>query len=155
MKWNKSDQKWMFYHSTLSKDSFPLVHFRLSNFNRIKMAIDWEEINAKLPFARTDEDKEKRKALFKQFDPNENGYLSLAEVLFLLIPKQHSYICNRTDGAARIFLPPSTAAWWERHVSGRDSNTSQPVELRQTGGSLLESLFNTYLGQNFLDSVMK
>ena len=50
------------------------------------MAIDWEEINAKLPFARTDEDKEKRKALFKQFDPNENGYLSLAEVLFLLIP---------------------------------------------------------------------
>ena len=86
---------WMFYHSTLSKDSFPLVHFRLSNFNRIKMAIDWEEINAKLPFARTDEDKEKRKALFKQFDPNENGYLSLAEVLFLLIPLQRSCVCNR------------------------------------------------------------
>jgi Ca2+-binding EF-hand superfamily protein len=30
---------------------------------------------------RTDEDKEKRKELFKQFDPNENGYLSLAEVI--------------------------------------------------------------------------
>ena len=43
-------------------------------------AIDWEEINSKLPFKRTDEQKEQRKALFKQFDPNENGYLSLAEV---------------------------------------------------------------------------
>jgi len=42
--------------------------------------IDWETINAKLPFERTDEAKEKRKDLFKQFDPNGNGYLSLAEV---------------------------------------------------------------------------
>jgi len=45
-------------------------------------AIDWDEINAKLPFERTDEDKAKRKELFKQFDPNENGYLSLAEVTY-------------------------------------------------------------------------
>lgn len=45
--------------------------------------IDWETINEKLPFERTDEAKEKRKALFKQFDPNDNGYLSLAEVLDL------------------------------------------------------------------------
>ncbi len=42
--------------------------------------IDWESINAKLPFERTDEAKEKRKDLFKQFDPNGNGFLSLAEV---------------------------------------------------------------------------
>ena len=42
--------------------------------------IDWESINAKLPYERTDEDKEKRRELFKQFDPNANGYLSLAEV---------------------------------------------------------------------------
>ena len=42
--------------------------------------IDWEEINAKLPFERTDDGKEKRKELFKHFDPNENGFLSLAEV---------------------------------------------------------------------------
>ena len=48
-------------------------------------AIDWDEINAKLPFARTDEDKAKRRELFKQFDPNENGYLSLAEVSFLFV----------------------------------------------------------------------
>merc|ERR1712223_1345171 len=45
-----------------------------------KMAeIDWESINAKLPFQRTDEEKAKRSELFKQFDPNGNGYLSLAE----------------------------------------------------------------------------
>ena len=42
--------------------------------------IDWESINAKLPFQRTDEEKAKRRELFKQFDPNGNGYLSLAEV---------------------------------------------------------------------------
>merc|ERR1712018_711495 len=45
-----------------------------------KMAeIDWESINAKLPFQRTDEEKAKRRELFNQFDPNGNGYLSLAE----------------------------------------------------------------------------
>ena len=42
--------------------------------------IDWESINSKLPFQRTDEEKAKRQELFKQFDPNSNGYLSLAEV---------------------------------------------------------------------------
>ena len=42
--------------------------------------IDWDSINAKLPFEKNDEDKSKRRELFKQFDPNGNGYLSLAEV---------------------------------------------------------------------------
>ena len=42
--------------------------------------IDWEEINAKLPYVRNKEEKAKRKDLFMQFDPNGNGYLSLAEV---------------------------------------------------------------------------
>merc|ERR1739847_263525 len=41
--------------------------------------INWEEINSKLPYQRTDEEKAKRRELFKQFDPNSNGYLSLAE----------------------------------------------------------------------------
>ena len=40
--------------------------------------IDWTAINAKLPTAKAD--KAKRKALFRQFDPNGNGILSLAEV---------------------------------------------------------------------------
>merc|ERR1712117_410910 len=42
-------------------------------------SVDWAAINEKLPFERTDEAKEKRRELFKQFDPNGNGYLSLAE----------------------------------------------------------------------------
>ncbi len=52
--------------------------------------IDWDELNSKLPFERTDEAKEKRKELFKQFDPNENGYLSLAEVRFLIYQKYNT-----------------------------------------------------------------
>ena len=43
--------------------------------------IDWDSLNAKLPLEKNDEDKAKRQELFKQFDPNGNGYLSLAEVL--------------------------------------------------------------------------
>lgn len=42
--------------------------------------INWEEISAKLPYERTPEAKNWRKELFKDFDPNGNGYLSLAEV---------------------------------------------------------------------------
>ena len=42
--------------------------------------IDWTSINEKLPYQRTEEQKAKRRELFKQFDPNGNGYLSLAEV---------------------------------------------------------------------------
>mmetsp|Transcript_81121 Transcript_81121/g.251758 ORF Transcript_81121/g.251758 Transcript_81121/m.251758 type:complete len:463 (+) Transcript_81121:48-1436(+) len=42
--------------------------------------VDWEAISAKLPFERTKEAFQKRSELFNQFDPNGNGYLSLAEV---------------------------------------------------------------------------
>ena len=52
-----------------------------SLFLQQKMAeIDWASINEKLPYERNDEQKAKRKELFTQFDPNGNGYLSLAEV---------------------------------------------------------------------------
>eukprot|EP00758_Cryptobia_borreli_P016460 Tbor_TRINITY_DN6109_c3_g1::TRINITY_DN6109_c3_g1_i5::g.22915::m.22915 len=40
----------------------------------------WTEIQARLPRGRTPEELEARDKLFKQFDPNNNGYLSLSEV---------------------------------------------------------------------------
>jgi len=60
----------------------PLRNFYSSPTNPLrKMAnIDWDSLNAKLPLEKNDEDKAKRQELFKQFDPNGNGYLSLAEV---------------------------------------------------------------------------
>lgn len=43
-------------------------------------AIDWDRIAQALPYDRSPESKEKRMELFTLFDPNGNGYLSLAEV---------------------------------------------------------------------------
>lgn len=40
--------------------------------------VDWTALNAKLPTGK--DDKEKRKKMFRDFDPNGNGILSLAEV---------------------------------------------------------------------------
>lgn len=41
----------------------------------------WTELQGKLPVEKgSDEEREKRFSLFKEFDPNGNGYLSLAEV---------------------------------------------------------------------------
>jgi Ca2+-binding EF-hand superfamily protein len=44
------------------------------------MAADWKKIHDKLPTEKTPEGRAKRLELFKLFDPNGNGYLSLAEV---------------------------------------------------------------------------
>ena len=42
--------------------------------------VDWPSISEKLPVQKNDEEKQRRIELFKQFDPNGNGYLSLQEV---------------------------------------------------------------------------
>jgi Ca2+-binding EF-hand superfamily protein len=42
--------------------------------------VDWAAMRAKLPMEKTAEQKAQRADLFMQFDPNGNGYLSLAEV---------------------------------------------------------------------------
>ena len=42
--------------------------------------VDWALIRTKMPMERTAEAKKHRMELFKAFDPNSNGYLSLAEV---------------------------------------------------------------------------
>jgi len=43
-------------------------------------SFDWDKIKEKLPAEKTDEQTAQRKELFDRFDPNGNGYLSLAEV---------------------------------------------------------------------------
>jgi len=45
-----------------------------------KPSLDWEKIREKLPTEKTEEQKALRKDLFDGFDPNGNGYLSLAEI---------------------------------------------------------------------------
>ena len=53
-----------------------------SSLRRIRMAEceAADKLIAKLPIDRdSDEEKEQRKAMFKEFDPNGNGYLSYSE----------------------------------------------------------------------------
>ena len=38
------------------------------------------ELASRLPIGKSPEEKAKRDQIFKQFDPNNNGYLSLAEI---------------------------------------------------------------------------
>ena len=42
--------------------------------------IDWETLNSKLPYKKTDEQYQKRSEIWESIDVNGNGYLSLAEV---------------------------------------------------------------------------
>src|SRR5690606_71759 len=42
--------------------------------------IDWKDVMSKLPLERNQDGVNKRAKLFRDFDPNGNGYLSLAEV---------------------------------------------------------------------------
>ena len=44
------------------------------------MAVNWEQVNAKLPFARNKAAFSKRKDMWTAIDVNGNGFLSLAEV---------------------------------------------------------------------------
>eukprot|EP01065_Artemidia_motanka_P012642 TRINITY_DN16967_c0_g1_i1.p2 TRINITY_DN16967_c0_g1~~TRINITY_DN16967_c0_g1_i1.p2 ORF type:complete len:189 (+),score=73.29 TRINITY_DN16967_c0_g1_i1:55-621(+) len=41
---------------------------------------DWHKLRGQLPYGKTQEDKQRRKKVFRGFDVNGNGYLSLAEV---------------------------------------------------------------------------
>ena len=42
--------------------------------------IDWETLNAKLPYHKNDEEYAKRSEIWNGIDVNGNGYVSLAEV---------------------------------------------------------------------------
>ena len=46
-----------------------------------KKSIDWKFIDSKLPIELNNEEQRKQRTkIFEQFDPNSNGYLSLAEI---------------------------------------------------------------------------
>lgn len=44
------------------------------------MNIDWNMISTRLPTKKDKESRRRRKKMFTAFDPNGNGYLSLAEL---------------------------------------------------------------------------
>jgi len=82
------------------------------------MSIDWEEINAKLPFEKNEDEYAMRKELWGQIDVNGNGFLSLAEIskgvrdviavdeLFDCTPainRAFHYSKNRTEGGEHGF----------------------------------------------------
>eukprot|EP00088_Acartia_fossae_P000032 TRINITY_DN10009_c0_g1_i1.p1 TRINITY_DN10009_c0_g1~~TRINITY_DN10009_c0_g1_i1.p1 ORF type:complete len:243 (-),score=68.67 TRINITY_DN10009_c0_g1_i1:75-773(-) len=82
------------------------------------MSIDWESINASLPFEKNEDEYEQRKALWDGIDVNGNGFLSLAEIskgirdvigvdeLFDCTPainRAFHYSKNRTEGGEQGF----------------------------------------------------
>jgi len=89
---------------------------------------DYAAIAAALPTEKTPEQKEKRKAMFSQFDPNGNGYLSLAEVdkgLHETYGLEGVYSCKpaiiRAFNAAKDLKPAAT---------GRDDDYVTRIEFR-------------------------
>jgi len=48
--------------------------------SRRRVEVDWATVNAQLPIGRDDASKSARHKIFRSFDPNGNGLLSLAEV---------------------------------------------------------------------------
>ena len=47
---------------------------------KAKLEVDWAAVAKKLAFGKDEESTKRRKTMFRQFDPNGNGLLSLAEV---------------------------------------------------------------------------
>ena len=48
------------------------------------MMINWGHINERLPYAKTQEQFEKRKQMWRAIDVNDNGFVSLAEITRVL-----------------------------------------------------------------------
>jgi Ca2+-binding EF-hand superfamily protein len=48
--------------------------------SKVETDFDWRDFIAKFPVERTEEQKKERGEIFAGFDPNGNGYLSLAEI---------------------------------------------------------------------------
>lgn len=63
-----------------SSDAAPQGGEQQDKTRALKRKINWAQINERLVTDRSEAGKKKRADMFMQFDPNNNGYLSLAEV---------------------------------------------------------------------------
>jgi len=61
-------------------DWYPTVPAFAAQGGRLPTRVNWRQITEKLPAGMNESSKAKRMQLYAQFDPNGNGYLSLAEV---------------------------------------------------------------------------
>ena len=68
--------------------------------------INWEAIKKCLPCKKTKAHKEQRDAMFKTFDPNGNGYLSLAEIErgLLVLGKDYHFLASAKTPMRRAFM---------------------------------------------------
>ena len=67
-------------HSMTAKIIIERIPARYLTNKHFGADINWTEINSKLPTGKDDGSKGRRKKMFRDFDPNGNGVLSLAEV---------------------------------------------------------------------------
>ena len=82
-----------------------MIRQLLAGFTTTMADIDWVDVNKRLPYKRTEEEKEKRKRLWRGIDINGNGYVSLAEItkvgisyrLIRRIIKENSWQCFLSD----------------------------------------------------------
>ena len=59
--------------------------------------INWEKINARLPWARTPEAKRQRRRMWEAIDVNDNGFVSLAEVTRVRFAPSLSFLTIRIE----------------------------------------------------------
>lgn len=81
----------------------------------------WVKLKEKLCLEKTPEQEQKRKALFSQFDPNGNGYLSLAEVDCGC--RKILHLDDLTDDLAPILMRAFTSAKDAVKGKGKDAKT--------------------------------
>lgn len=77
----------------------------------------WEELKEKLPFERDASSAQRRKKLFREFDPNGNGFLSLAETDSAC--KNILHLDELTDDLAPILMRAFNAAKAVRKGKGK------------------------------------
>ena len=86
----------------------------------------WDKIKTQFPADRSEESKAKRKELFSAFDPNGNGYLSLAEVDKGV--RENMSLHEMTDDLAPILMRAFTSAKDVASRKGKRKNDDDYVQ---------------------------